>query len=218
MIGEVSIRIQECASAAVCAEGFKNIAHVKTAGTVACIADDVHAGKRLVRFVLSQTGTDDLTKMSAVVVHQFAGHDGSHGTDGSGQLGVSHLVAIEDQIEVEEISEAMTESMSDVHTAQVTYAARNSDFDGYEIKAGEYLALLDGKLVGSFTDMDKVTEKIAEAVEGFDPEIITVYYGEDVNEADAEKTAAILENSLSDAEVTVVNGGQPVYYYMISVE
>ena len=132
--------------------------------------------------------------------------------------GITAMLNFDANGETEEISEAMTESMSDVHTAQVTYAARNSDFDGYEIKAGEYLALLDGKLVGSFTDMDKVTEKIAEAVEGFDPEIITVYYGEDVNEADAEKTAAILENSLSDAEVTVVNGGQPVYYYMISVE
>ena len=132
--------------------------------------------------------------------------------------GITAMLNFDASGEVEEITEAMTESMSDVHTAQVTYAARNSDFDGYEIKAGEYLALLDGKLVGSFTDMDKVTNKIAEAVEGFDPEILTVYYGEDVNEADAEKTAAILENSLPDAEVTVVNGGQPVYYYMISVE
>ncbi len=132
--------------------------------------------------------------------------------------GITAMLNFDASGETEEIRDAMTESFADVHTAQVTYAARNSDFDGYEIHAGEYLALLDGKLVGSFTDMEKVTEKIAEAVEDLDPELLTVYYGEDVKEADAEKTAAILEGKLPDAEVTVVNGGQPVYYYMISVE
>lgn len=132
--------------------------------------------------------------------------------------GITAMLNFDASGEPEEIAEAMTESFADVHTAQVTYAARNSDFDGYEIHAGEYLALLDGKLVGSFTDMEKVTEKIAEAVEGLDPELLTVYYGENVSEEDAEKTAAILEGKLSNAEVAVVNGGQPVYYYMISVE
>ena len=132
--------------------------------------------------------------------------------------GITAMLNFDASGQTEDIRDSMTESFADVHTAQVTYAARDSDFDGYEIHAGEYLALLDGKLVGSFTEMDKVTEKIAEAVEGLDPELLTVYYGEDVNEADAEKTAAILEGKLPDAEVTVVNGGQPVYYYMISVE
>lgn len=132
--------------------------------------------------------------------------------------GITAMLNFDANAETEEIIETMTESFSEVHTAQVTYAARNSDFDGYEIHAGEYLALLDGKLVGSFTDMDTVTEKIAEAIEGFDPELITVYYGEDVTEDDAEKTSGILEAKLSDAEVSVINGGQPVYYYMISIE
>lgn len=132
--------------------------------------------------------------------------------------GITAMLNFDPNAETEDIVEAMTESIADVHTAQVTYAARNSDFDGYEIHAGEYLALLDGKLVGSFTDMTKVTEKIAEAVEGFDPELLTVYYGEDVKEDEAEKTAGILEAKLPDAEVSVINGGQPVYYYMISIE
>ena len=132
--------------------------------------------------------------------------------------GITAMLNFDASGEPDDISEAMTESFGDVHTAQVTYAARNSDFDGYEIHAGEYLALLDGKLVGSFKDMDKVINTIADAVEDLDPELLTVYYGEDVNESDAENAAAILENKLTDAEVTVVNGGQPVYYYMISVE
>ena len=132
--------------------------------------------------------------------------------------GITAMLNFDASGEPDAISEAMTESFGDVHTAQVTYAARNSDFDGYEIHAGEYLALLDGKLVGSFKDMDKVINTIADAVEDLDPELLTVYYGEDVNESDAENAATILENKLTDAEVTVVNGGQPVYYYMISVE
>lgn len=132
--------------------------------------------------------------------------------------GITAMLNFDASGEADEIAQTMTESFADVHTAQVTYAARNSDFDGYEIHAGEYLALLDGKLVGSFTDMDKVNEKIAEAVGAFDPELLTVYYGEDVDEQAAEKTAAVLESELPDAEVTVVNGGQPVYYYMISIE
>ena len=120
--------------------------------------------------------------------------------------------------EVEEITETLGEAIKSVHTAQVTYAARDSDFDGHIIHAGEYLALLDGKLIGSYTDMKKLMDELGEAASELDPELVTVYYGEDVDEDTANETAAALESGLPDAEVTVVNGGQPVYYYMISIE
>jgi len=132
--------------------------------------------------------------------------------------GITALLNFNPDAEVEEIVETMTESIEDVHTAQVTYAARDSDFDGYAIHAGESLALLDGKLIGSFTEMPDMLGKMSEAFEGYDPELITVYYGADVTEEDAEKTAKVFEDNHPDAEVTLVNGGQPVYYYMISVE
>lgn len=132
--------------------------------------------------------------------------------------GITAMLNFDPEGEVSDIVEAMNESLSDVHTAQVTYAARDSDFDGYAIHAGEYLALLDGKLIGSFTEMPSMLGKMSEAFGDLDPEIITVYYGEDVTQDDAETTAAALEEAFPDAEVTVVNGGQPVYYYMISVE
>ena len=132
--------------------------------------------------------------------------------------GITAMLNFDPEGEVSDIVEAMNESLGDVHTAQVTYAARDSDFDGYAIHAGEYLALLDGKLIGSFTEMPSMLGKMSEAFGDLDPEIITVYYGEDVTQDDAETTAAALEESFPDAEVTVVNGGQPVYYYMISVE
>ena len=132
--------------------------------------------------------------------------------------GITAMLNFDPEGEVSDIVEAMNESLGDVHTAQVTYAARDSDFDGYAIHAGEYLALLDGKLIGSFTEMPSMLGKMSEAFGDLDPEIITVYYGEDVTQDDAETTAAALEEAFPDAEVTVVNGGQPVYCYMISVE
>ena len=132
--------------------------------------------------------------------------------------GITALLNFDPDKEISDIAEAMNESIESVHTAQVTYAARDSDFDGYAIHAGEYLALLDGKLIGSFTEMSKMLGKMGEAFEPLDPELITVYYGENVTQDEAEETAAALEDKFPDAEVTVVNGGQPVYYYMISVE
>ncbi len=132
--------------------------------------------------------------------------------------GITAMLNFDPESEVSDIVETLTESLSDVHTAQVTYAARDSDFDGYAIHAGEYLTLLDGKLIGSFTEMPAMLNKMSEAFDELEPEIITVYYGEDVSGEDAETTAKALEEAFPDAEVTVVNGGQPVYYYMISVE
>lgn len=132
--------------------------------------------------------------------------------------GITAMLSFDPDSEVSDIVETLTESLESVHTAQVTYAARDSDFDGYAIHAGEYLALLDGKLIGSFTEMPSMLDKMSEAFEELEPEIITVYYGEDVSGEDAETTAKALEKAFPDAEVTVVNGGQPVYYYMISVE
>ena len=132
--------------------------------------------------------------------------------------GITAMLSFDPDSEVSDIVETLTESLESVHTAQVTYAARDSDFDGYAIHAGEYLALLDGKLIGSFTEMPSMLDKMSKAFEELEPEIITVYYGEDVSVEDAETTAKALEKAFPDAEVTVVNGGQPVYYYMISVE
>ena len=132
--------------------------------------------------------------------------------------GITALLNFDPDKEISDIAEAMNESIESVHTAQVTYAARDSDFDGYAIHAGEYLALLDGKLIGSFTEMSKMLGKMGEVFEPLDPELITVYYGENVTQDEAEETAASLEDRFPDAEVTVVNGGQPVYYYMISIE
>ena len=85
----------------------------------------------------------------------------------------------------------MSAAIESVHTAQVTYAARDSDFDGHDIHKGEYLALMDGALLGSNADLDKVLLAIADAATDLDPEIVSIYYGEDVK-ADAAQHAAEL--------------------------
>jgi DAK2 domain fusion protein YloV len=132
--------------------------------------------------------------------------------------GISALLCLEPEESEENIIEAMSEAIDKVHTALITYAARDSEFDGHDIHAGEYLALLDGALVGSFTGMEDMLESLCGAFGRYSPEIITVYYGEDVDEESAQKTADSVSASFPDAEVSVVSGGQPVYYYMISVE
>ena len=113
---------------------------------------------------------------------------------------------------------AMGEAIGKVHTAMVTYAARDSDFGGHAIRAGEYLALLDGALIGSYTNIKTLFKELSWAFDDYHPEFITVYYGEDVRAEDANLAAATIEGNFPDAEVSVVEGGQPVYYYMISVE
>ena len=105
-----------------------------------------------------------------------------------------------------------------MHTVLVTYAARDSDFDGHDIHAGEYLALLDGALVGNYTDFSELMGAIAGAAAPLEPEIISVYYGADVTESDAARVGKSMEAAFEDADVNVVSGGQPVYYYMISLE
>ncbi len=132
--------------------------------------------------------------------------------------GITALLNMDTSLEEDELTAEMEKSLTSVRTALVTYAARDSEFDGMKIKANEYLALLEGTLVCSNSDFDTILKGIAGSVTQYEPEMITVYYGESVSEENAEKAAQKLGELLPEAEINVVNGGQPVYYYMISVE
>ena len=116
------------------------------------------------------------------------------------------------------ITDAMTESLSTVTTAQITYAARDSDFDGFEIKEGDYLALEEGKLFGTDGSLDTLLKKLAADAVERGSSFISLYFGEDVSEEDAQKAAQVFETACPDAEIAVLSGGQPVYYYIISME
>lgn len=132
--------------------------------------------------------------------------------------GVSAMLNFDVGCDEETLADTMREAIKGVHTAMVTYAARDSDFDGHNIHAGEYLALLDGALLGSYASVEKLFEELGAAFEELSPEFITVYYGEDVEQTQAEENSRGLEAAFPDAELSIVRGGQPVYYYMISVE
>mgnify|MGYP004709615779 FL=1 len=132
--------------------------------------------------------------------------------------GISALLNFNPENSEEQLEADMKEAISHVHTAMVTYAARDSDFDGHIIHAGEYLALMDGALLGSYTNIKTLFKELSWAFDEIAPEFITVYYGKDVQEDDAQEAAKTIIDCFPDVEVSVVSGGQPVYYYMISVE
>ena len=132
--------------------------------------------------------------------------------------GISAMLNFNPDDPEESLVGAMGEAIGKVHTAMVTYAARDSDFGGHAIRAGEYLALLDGALVGSYTNLKTLFKELTWAFDDFHPEFITVYYGADVTEDDAQAPVETIRGTFPDADVSLVAGGQPVYYYMISVE
>ena len=132
--------------------------------------------------------------------------------------GVSALAYMEPDQSADELDAAFRETAENVHTALITYAARDSEFDGQTIHAGEHLALLDGKLLGSYPDVDAVFADLNKTLSELEPEFLTVYYGADVTAEDAEDARACLAKAFPDADISVVNGGQPVYYYMIAAE
>ena len=118
----------------------------------------------------------------------------------------------------EENVEAMTESLATVDTMQITYAARNSDFDGYDIHEGDYLALYGSALFGTSQDIKVLLKSLAQKIRDDGREYVTIYYGADVKEKHAQKTADLFAQICPDADVNLLRGGQPVYYYMISAE
>ena len=132
--------------------------------------------------------------------------------------GVSAMLAFDPEADEQTNTDAMTEAMQGVLTMQITYAARDSDFDGHDIRAGEYLALYGGALFGSDTDINVLLRGLAEKTQEQGAEFVTIYYGADITAEQAEQTARLFAEVCPDAEINLINGGQPVYYYLISAE
>jgi len=132
--------------------------------------------------------------------------------------GIMALLALESDADEAENTARMTEAAQAVRTAQITYASRDSVFDGRRLRSGEYLALLENDLLGSGGDIEALIRETAAAIKPLSPEIVTIFYGQDVEEQAAARCAEIMTAALPEAEVNLVWGGQPVYYYYISVE
>ncbi len=133
--------------------------------------------------------------------------------------GITAMLNFDPDADADTNTEAMQAAYANVQTGQVTFAARDSDYDGHQIKKGELLALANGKVSFTETDLEKCVIKLTQDISTENSGFVTLIHGEDVTEADAEKISAALQDALgSDIEVTLVNGGQPVYYFIISVE
>jgi len=132
--------------------------------------------------------------------------------------GVAAILAFDMTAELEENREEMLKAVSRVRTGQVTYAARNSDFDGHKINKGDYLALSGGKLLANGKNKNAIMKKLARDLNRDETSLVTIFYGEGVTEDEANEVSEIIKKEMKGVEVSVVYGGQPVYYYLISAE
>ena len=133
--------------------------------------------------------------------------------------GITAMLSFDPDATVDANTINMMQAAGQVSTGLVTFAARNSDFDGHKIKKGEIMAMENGKIVNIGTDITKTTYRLARSMVKKDTSFITLISGCDVSEEDAQRTLELVQAKVGDGiEVTLINGGQPVYYYMISVE
>jgi len=132
--------------------------------------------------------------------------------------GITAMLSFNPDGTPEENQEAMTEALGTVDTMQITYAARNSDFDGHLIHEGDYLAIYGSALFGTSRDIKVLLRSLAEKVRDGGKDYITIYYGADITEKQAQKAADLFSEICPDADVNLLPGGQPVYYYLISAE
>ncbi len=132
--------------------------------------------------------------------------------------GIAASLAFNPEASAEENLEAMTTAIECVKSGSVTYAVRATHVDGFDLSVGEIIGLDDKAILAKGSDVQKTTEELVEKLLTEDSVNITLFYGEDINEEDAEKLRASLEEKYPECEVTAIYGGQPVYYYIISVE
>ncbi len=132
--------------------------------------------------------------------------------------GVSALIAFDTTVSPEENVEAMTQMSRDVKTGQVTFAVRDTSIDSKPIQAGDILGISDNGIAVVDKDIKVCTFELIKTIVDASSELVTIYYGEEINEEQANAVAAYIEETYEDVEVEVHYGGQPLYYYVISVE
>ena len=133
-------------------------------------------------------------------------------------MGISAMLAFSADMSVEENTAAMTEAAENVHTASITYAVRDTTYEGREIHQGDIMGMIDNKLSVLGSQVHQVGLDIAEKMVNEDTDLITIYYGSDVAEEDAQKLCDALAEKYDDCDVELQYGGQPLYYYLIAVE
>ena len=132
--------------------------------------------------------------------------------------GIAASLAFNSELSPEDNIEAMNSAIESVKSGSVTYAVRATHVDGFDLSVGEIIGLDDKAILAKGNDVQKTTEDLVSKLVDENSVNITLFYGEDINEEDAEKLKISLEEKYTECEVTVIYGGQPVYYYIVSVE
>lgn len=132
--------------------------------------------------------------------------------------GITALIAFKEDSDVEENIEAMTEAVKEVKTGQVTYAVRDTSFNGLDIKKDEIIALFDGNIVNHGENPEDEAIKLISQMVDEDSFLVTLFYGDNVSKDTAEALKSRIEEVAEDCDIEIIYGGQPLYYYIISVE
>ena len=121
-------------------------------------------------------------------------------------------------LSADENEQTMMEEIGKVKTGQVTYAVRDTSIDGKKIHKDDYMGLADSGLASVGTDKNKVIEELVESMVDESSELISIYYGQDITDDEATAVSEMISSKFDKVDVELQAGGQPVYYYMISVE
>ena len=132
--------------------------------------------------------------------------------------GITAILSFNPDGTADENKEAMTEAMTTVKSGSVTFAARDSDFDGMEIKEGDIMAMEEGKITKICENPDEAVMHILGNMTDEFSSVISVYYGEDIKEEEAAELEKKISDTYGECDIIVNNGGQPLYYYIVSVE
>ncbi|WP_249869824.1 DAK2 domain-containing protein [Oceanobacillus saliphilus] len=132
--------------------------------------------------------------------------------------GISAMLAYHPESAIDENRDRMDEARKQVKTGQITYAVRDTQIDGITIEKGNFMGIDEGKIVATHKDKAEATKLLLKEIMTDDDEILTILYGNDVNDEEVEKLVSFVEETYEDVEIEVHNGNQPIYSYIFSVE
>ena len=132
--------------------------------------------------------------------------------------GITALINFVPGQSADDNAQRMTQEMANVKSGQVTYAVRDTVIDDKTIKEGNIMGIGDSGILSVGEDISQTTSDLIDAMMDEDAELISIYYGADVSREDAQALAAAVEEKYPDCDVELENGGQPIYYYIVSVE
>jgi len=132
--------------------------------------------------------------------------------------GLAAMLALQPEGELDSVAEKMTKALGMVKTGEITVAVRNVEIDGVNVKEGEVISLLDGKLVASSTSVEEGCLALLEKADASEHELVTLFYGQDMPHSEANHIADVIRQKYSNLEIEVQEGGQPHYHFIISVE